>query len=184
MKTGPAPIGLPKRSGCQLALYTIFGVGLLVVVAIGIAVWLFLESEEGQQVVEAAKQGASWITEASQAPGTAELREAGCNNALVSEMSQAIDVFVGFLHDETQKSELLEEMKSARGLDTQRLVMCSLSPIGGTEPDCGALARTYADAVPSAPEHFLLVVLREGDDAPTCRGIYSTDGTLVEANAF
>ena len=184
MEIGPEPIGPPKRSGCRLALYTIFGLGLFAIVAVGIALWLFLESEQGQRVVEAAKQGASWMTEASQAPGTAELREAGCNNALVSEMSKAIDTFMAFLPDETQKSELLEEMESAGGLETQWLVMCSLSPLGATEPDCGELARTYADAVPSAPESFLLVVLRQGDDAPSCRGIYSADGTLVRTPAF
>ena len=184
MEIGPEPIGPPKRSGCRLALYTIFGLGLFAIVAVGIALWLFLESEQGQRVVEAAKQGASWMTEASQAPGTAELREAGCSNALVSEMSKAIDTFMSFLPDETQKSELLEEMESAGGLETQWLVMCSLSPLGAAEPDCGELARTYADAVPSAPESFLLVVLRQGDDAPSCRGIYSADGTLVRTPAF
>ena len=184
MEIGPEPIGPPKRPGCRQALYAIFGLGLFVIVAVGIALWLFLESEQGERVVEAAKQGASWITEASQAPGTAELREAGCNNALISEMSKAIGVFRAFLPDETQKIEFLEEMESADGLETQLLVMCSLPPLGVDEPDCGELARTYADAVPSAPERFLLVVLRQGDDAPTCRGIYSTDGTMLETPAF
>ena len=124
------------------------------------------------------------MTEASQAPGTAELREAGCSDALVSEMSKAIDIFMAFLPDETQKSELLQEMDSAGGLDTQLLVMCSLSPLESNEPDCGKLARTYADAVATAPDRFLLIVLRQGDDAPSCRGIYSTDGSLLETPAL
>jgi len=179
METGPEPIGPPKRSGCRIALYAIFGLGLFVIVGIGVAVWLFLESEEGQRVVEAAKQGATWMTEASQAPGTEELREAGCSDALVSEMSKAIDIFMAFLPDETQKSELVEQLESAGGLDTRLLVMCSLSPLQSDEPDCGILARTYADAVAPAPDRFLLIVLRQGEDAPRCRGIYSTDGTLL-----
>ena len=136
---GPFRIRGDNLGGTTLGFgcfFGFFGLGLFAIVAVGIALWLFLESEQGQRVVEAAKQGASWMTEASQAPGTAELREAGCNNALVSEMSKAIDTFMAFLPDETQKSELLEEMESAGGLETQWLVMCSLSPLGATKPDC------------------------------------------------
>ena len=58
--------------------------------------------------------------------------------------------------------------------------MCTLPSIGLANPECGDLARTYAEAVLTAPDSFYLVVIRQGEDSPRCQGIYSTDGTLLE----
>ena len=182
MEIGPEPIGPPKRSGCMVALYVLFGVGLFVIVGGGIATWLFLQTEQGQKVIEVVKQGAEWMTEASQAPGTAELRDAGCEMALVSEMSKAFDLFMTLVPDEEAKSEALEQMEAAGDLHERLLVMCTLPRIGLADLDCGRFARTYSEAVPTAPESFLLVVIRQGDDAPSCQGIYSTDGTLLQTS--
>ncbi len=104
MEIGPEPIGPPKRSGCMVAVYVLFGVGLFVLVGGGIATWLFLQTEQGQKIVEVVKQGTEWMTEASRAPGTAELRDAGCEMALVSEMSKAFDHFLKLQPDGEQKS--------------------------------------------------------------------------------
>jgi hypothetical protein len=180
MEIGPEPIGPPKRSGCMVTVYVLFGVGLFVLVAGGIATWVFLQTEQGQKVVEVVKQGAEWMTEATQAPGTAELRDAGCEMALVSEMSKAFDLFMTLLPDEEQKREVLEQMEAAGNLQERLLVMCTLPRTGLADPDCGGLARTYAEAVPTAPDSFFLVVVQPGDDAPSCQGVYSTDGTLLE----
>ncbi len=184
MEIGPEPIGPPKRSGCMLAVYVLFGVGIFVLVAGGIATWLFLQTEQGQKIVEVVKQGAEWMTEASQAPGTAELRDAGCEMALVSEMSKAFDLFMTLVPNEEQKNEVLEQMEAAGNLQERLLVMCTLPRIGLAAPDCGGLARTYGEAVPTAPESFFLVVIRQGDDAPSCQGIYAADGTLLETPEF
>ena len=162
------------------ALYALLAVGLFVVVAGGIASWLFLQTEQGQKVMEVVKQSAEWITEASQAPGTVELRSAGCEMALVSEMSRAVDLLMALVPDEEQERELLEQMESAGNLRERLLVICTLPRNSPDEPDCGGLARTYGEAVPSAPESFFLVAIRQGDDTPRCQSIYSTDGTLLE----
>lgn len=179
MEIGPEPIGPPKRSGCMLALYVLFGVGLFVLVAGAIGTWVFLQTEQGQKVVKAVKQGTEWMIEASQAPGTAELREAGCEMALVSEMSKAFDLFMTLVPDDEKKSETREKMEAA-GLAERLLVLCTLPRIGVSEPNCEDLARTYGDAVPTAPESFFLVAMRQGNDAPSCQGIYAPDGTLLE----
>lgn len=180
MEIGPGPIEPPKRSGCIVALYVLFGAGLFLLVAGGIAVWVFLQSEQGQKIVEVASQGLEWMTEASQAPGTAELREAGCDVALVSEMSRAFELVMTLVPDEEQKSEVLEKMGAAGNLQEQLLVMCTLPRLGLGEPDCSKFARTYSEAVPAGPETMFLLVMRQGADAPSCQGIYSTDGTLLE----
>jgi hypothetical protein len=87
----PEPIGPggPKeRSGCLVALYVVLGLGVLLIVIAGIGSWLFLRSEEGQRVLEAARQGVEWAEDAAQAPGTAELRESGCETAMVTRFGQ------------------------------------------------------------------------------------------------
>ena len=59
----PEPIGPggPKeRSGCLVALYVVLGLGLLLIVIAGIGSWLFLRSEQGQRVLEAARQCVVW----------------------------------------------------------------------------------------------------------------------------
>lgn len=197
MATGPEPIGPPKlwrgkrtppkstgsarRSGCRVALYTLLGVGLLVVVVTGIATWSYLQTEQGQKLIEVAKQSADWMAEASQAPGTAELRSAGCQVALVSEMSEAVDLLAMLVSDEEREREMLAQMESAGSLQVSLLVICTLPRKSPDDPDCGGLARTYGTAVPSAPGGFFLVAIRQGDAAPSCQAAYAGDGSLTES---
>jgi hypothetical protein len=178
------PIGPPKRSGCLVALYVLFGVGLFIVVAGGLALYVFLQSERGQQVVQVVKDGAEWLTVATQAPGTPELREAGCETAMVSSAISAFEVFSVFVPDEGKREEIRSQLEQDAGgydLEELELVICALPRFGGQAPPCDEIARTYASAVPAVPDSFYVLVVRQGADAPACQGIYSPDGTLLES---
>jgi hypothetical protein len=164
----------------MLALYGLFGAGLFVIVAGGVATWLFLQTEQGQKVVQGVEQAAEWMTEAIQAPGTTELRAAGCEMALVSEASQAADLFRTLLPSQEQTSQMLEQMEAAGNLRERQLVMCSIASADRADPSCEELAQTYGEAVHRPSESFFLVVIRQSDDSPQCQGLYSADGTLLE----
>ncbi len=170
----------------MIALYVLFAVGLFFVVAGSIATYFFLQSEQGQQILQVAKQGAEWVTVASQAPGTDELRDAGCEAAMVSDAGSALDIFMTLLPEEkgAEARSALEAQVGSQPLDELVLVICTLPRFTVRRPDCEDLARRYGDAVATAPPNFYLLVMEQGQDAPSCQGIYAPDGTLVEATNF
>jgi hypothetical protein len=180
----PAPYEQPprKRSGCLVALYVLFGIGLFIVVAGGIGIWVFLQTEQGQKVMQVAKSGAEWITVASTAPGTEELRGAGCETAMVGNAGSALDVFMILIPEEEKQAELREQLSMQAGegnLDDLLLVICTLPRFTVSAPACEDLARTYSSAVEDEPDSFYVMVMQQGQDAPTCQGIYDPDGMLL-----
>ena len=97
-----------------MALYVLFGIGLFGVVVGGIGIWAFLQTEEGQQIMQVAKDGAEWMVVASQAPGTEELRETGCEVALVSDAGSAMDIFTSFIPEDGKSQDLREQLAAER----------------------------------------------------------------------
>lgn len=173
----PEPIGPGgpgrRRSGCLVALYVAFGFGALVVVGSAIAAWIFLRSETGQHVLAAAKEGASFAQEAAGAPGTDALREAGCENAMVSTFGRMMDVAAHLLPPEKagqlQKSPLAQET----------VVLCQIGMFSKHQPDCGAMASVYGSAVSDPPARFVVMVQRQGLGQRACQGFYAPDGRFL-----
>ena len=170
-----------KRSGCLVALYVLFGIGLLGLVIGGIGVWAFLRTEEGQRVLQVAQDGAAWVVEASNAPGTPELRELGCEAAMVSNADAAVDVFMTLIPEAEKQEQLRNDLASGAGenLDELRIIVCTVGRFAGPAPDCAAISQTYSRAVYDAPDSFYVLAIRQGQDAPSCQGIYASDGTLL-----
>jgi hypothetical protein len=172
-----------KRSGCMVALYVLFGIGLFFVVAGGLATYFFLQSDQGQKILQVAKDGAEWITVASQAPGTEELREAGCEAAMVSDAGSALDIFMTLIPDPGKQDEIREELEAEAGqtsLDELLIVVCTLPRFSVNPPRCEELAQTYGNAVSTAPLSFYVLVVAQGQNEPPCQGMYSPDGRLVD----
>jgi hypothetical protein len=167
-----------ERSGCLIALYALFAVGLFVLVIGALTAYVALRSPQGQKVVEAAKQGMSWILEAQRAPGTAELREAGCATALVTSLSDAAEIFSELMPEQAQRE--LEQGEGARQLEHD-MVVCVVGRMTLAPPDCSGVARIYAAAPGSPSESFIVRVQRQGNDAATCQGLYDAEGELIES---
>jgi hypothetical protein len=178
------PVGEPqKRSGCIVALYVLFGIGLFVLVAGGLSTYFFLQSEQGQKILQVAKDGAEWVTVASQAPGTEELREAGCEAAMISDAGSAVDIFMTLIPEPGKQAEIREELEAQAGqtsLDELLLVICTLPRFNVNSPRCEELARTYGDAVSTAPLSFYVLVVAQGRDEPSCQGMFAPDGRLLD----
>ena len=171
----------------MIALYALFAIGLFFIVAGGLATYFFLQSERGQQVMQAVQDGAEWLTVASQAPGTEALREAGCETAMVSSAEAAFEIFSTVIPEAEQEAEIRGKLEQAAGgqdLDDLLLVICTLPRLSVGDTRCDELARTYANAVDETPDSFYVLAIRAGDDGPSCQGVYAPDGTLLESPDF
>jgi hypothetical protein len=156
-----------------VALYVVLGLGALLIVLTGIATWLFVRSEEGQRVLEAAREGVALAEAAGQAPGTEQLRESGCETAMVTTFGQMFDLAAEFLPAE-QRGEIEESP-----LADETLVLCMLGVFSDAAPDCGDVARVYGAAVPDPPERFVVVVEKQGLSQGQCQGFFAPDGRFL-----
>jgi hypothetical protein len=161
-----------QRSGCLTAVYVALGLGLLMLLATGIGIWVFLRSETGQRVMEAAREGITHAREAASAPGTGALRGAGCDQAMVLPLGRIFEILGVTPGSRGGRS-------GTRRLPSETVVLCQLSRLDAG-PDCAGVARVYADAVPTAPERFAVLVQALGGRSK-CEGIYAPDGSFLES---
>ena len=141
-------------------------VGLVVVsgVVFGIIVWRVATSEEGKKLVNAVSSGAQLAAEAQNAPGTAELRALGCQQAMVMD-AQKIGDIVGQFGD-------AGALKSGPHL----VVTCDAGN-AAKAPTCDQVASTYAHAVGGrAASSFEVTVDARHDKTANCAVAYDAEG--------
>jgi len=142
----------PKKgmNGCLLAALIVGGVCVLIAAVVGIFIW-----KAAKVITAAAEDGLN-------APGTAELRAAGCDAAVIMDMSKISALF------DAGSTTAAESV----------IVSCSVAS-GKTAPKCDDLAKTYAKAVGGSRGNFLVQVTPQGGAAPTCKKVYSPAGTFI-----
>jgi hypothetical protein len=149
---GP-PQGPPPRkgmNGCLLAALIVGGLVIFIGVIGGIVVW-----KAAKTITQVAEQGLN-------APGTPELRAAGCDAAVVMDMSKI--------------SSLFDAGAASAGTEGI-LISCSTTP-GRATPSCDDLAKTYVKAV-AAPATNILVEVQPRGAAPTCKKVYGPKGNYL-----
>jgi hypothetical protein len=168
----PPPAPPQGRSGCLTALYIVLGLGLVALVVLIVGGWLFLRSETGQQVMTTVREGVTLAQEASTAPGTEALRDAGCGQALVMSAARLRDV----------AGAIVTGLPEGAGLaGAERVLFCQASRGGDPPPACADLVRRYAGAVDDAPDRMAVLVQVAGQSDAACQGVYSPDGTFLAA---
>jgi hypothetical protein len=171
MNPAPAtPEPAKKTSGCLIALLIVGGVVALSCMIGGFFVWRATQSEEGKKIFGAMGKGLDVIAKAKKAPGTPELRAAGCRDAMVTDAREVLHVFDGFvdagevpLNDE--KSDLL-------------FITCEPA---GDPLDCDRLAEIYVKA--AKPDVGFTVIVsspKSVDKEPDCSRRYDAAGKPVE----
>lgn len=173
MSSVPPPLPPSERkprSGCLTALYIMLGLGAFILVVGAIGIWLFLRSETGRQFTETVSSGIALTTEATRAPGTQELRAAGCSQAMVIPAARMFELLGAAAPEVRAESGAFGE---------QTVVMCQLSTADDSAPDCADVARIYAAAVPDGPERFGVIVQAQRGGA-LCDGAYGRDGSRLE----
>jgi hypothetical protein len=163
-----------QRSGCLTVLWVVLGLLALMAVTFGVGTCMFLRSETGQKVVRTAREGITMAREATTAPGTAQLRDRGCEVAMVMAFNRIFDVLKEI------SPEAAEEAKSETMGGSGTLVMCQVPRGSNSAPDCSEVAQIYSSAVPEPPERFGVMVQDSGGREPRCQGIYAPDGTFLE----
>lgn len=162
-----------SRPGCRIAVAVV--AALLVLCGLGVAlvgysIWTSPAVQAGVRAVGPAME----MTRAGMvAPGAQALRDAGCRQALVYS---------------PEMMERFVEQLALEGLEAPAVpfLVCAVhaSPPGaatdaGGPPDCDALARTHADAVPLAPPEVIVTVFVAGRGPPHCAAAFDRDGARV-----
>lgn len=163
--TAPAP----KRNGCLIALMVVGGLAGLVCLGSSIAVFVAARSDTGKKIFSAIDQGVKLAEAGVNAPGAEELRAAGCPEAMVMDMKDAMAIAGAFFDG---------------GLDDADLDYMSVNcqaPAGSKAelPSCEAIAEVYAKAVPSE-RAFVVQVKRASQQKPQCQQQFTGDGTFVK----
>jgi hypothetical protein len=168
-----------KRSGCAITLYIMGAVGLLVLligvivlIVAGVKVTRFVGSEQGQKLIEGMGEAIEMAQESENAPGAAELREAGCDSAMVTTTDAMLGIIGAFADEED-----MAEIENIAPPGTVWII-CNAT-FGGDPMDCGDVARIYGEAVPTAEGEILVQAEAAGRPNSRCFGFYAPDGTLI-----
>lgn len=168
------PAGPPKKkgmsTGCVVALVVVlvfFGSIGAIVLLIGYKV---SQDKDVQNVFGAIGEAATIMAEAQSAPGTAELRAIGCEQAMALDPAKMLKIADRFV-------DAGGSPPSATPPEVERIVMCQVGAFG-TAPSCDDAARVYVRG--AAPRgKFMLTVQQGSSKNKQCSGVYSASGVLV-----
>jgi hypothetical protein len=165
MPRGPLPPG-PKKSGhgCLIALGIVGAVLLALIIVVVVVLQRAANSPEGRKVLGLVRDTARVVGESTTAPGTKELRELGCDSAMVMDMNSWMRVF----------GADGGVPRPAGQLDL--FVICGAG-VFKTPPSCERVAQTYVGAVGTARGPFQVMVQKQGRNRPLCAVCYDAGGT-------
>ena len=165
----PAPQPRPKKSGngCLIALAVVGGLAVLLVVVVGAGIWRFAGTKEGKAMFSAIGEATKAAAEAQSAPGAAEVRALGCDQAMV------VDV--------ARMSKLFEQLDASapRKEEYSVMVMCQVGLLGHGAPTCDEVAGAYRTAVGTLPGPFVAHVKHQGRSGEVCSTLYDAGGKKV-----
>jgi hypothetical protein len=152
----------PERSGLRVFLYILLALGGLgVLTCAGIAFFVARNP--------AVRELVSTMAGAQSAPGTEQLRDAGCTVAQVFDLGGAMAIL----------SELDEQFGQAPEALDMTMVQCIVPKTNPGGLDCDAVARVYSSAIAEPRKRFVTQVVAQGSDQPPCQIVYSGDGTPI-----
>jgi hypothetical protein len=163
---GPPPVK-KGMSGCLLA-FLIAG-GLFLLVAVGGGIWAYMQFSE---FIGATKDMAKLMIEAQNAPGAAEIRKLGCNQAIVLDMAKLSEVAQRF-EDEIARREGRSAKKLDLGEEATYFVQCQA---GFTDKiSCQAVADAFVGAVEPSGK-FVVQVADAGGNQQQCNEAFDAKG--------
>jgi hypothetical protein len=161
----PAPVQPKKGRGCLIAIAILGGFFVLGGLGVGFFVWRVANSEEGRKIVSAVSSGAQMVQEATNAPGTAELRALGCQTAAVL--------------DAEKLAQFAAQFGDAGHVDMEgaRLAVTCQVKRGAGAPTCDQAAATYVRAIGGhAAGVFDMSVQVANEHGASCEGRYDASG--------
>jgi hypothetical protein len=169
-----------SRKGCLIILYAMAAAGLLVLVGgalfllvAGVGMVSLGSSERGQEIVKGIVETTELALEATTAPGTDELRAAGCDQAMVTTVGGMMGAISTFVPEQDRDTIDIESHGD------EVYVMCQISLFGTADLDCPGVARIYGAAVTEPPGRFVVMIDDQRDKERRCLGYYDAEGVYV-----
>jgi hypothetical protein len=157
----------PSNRGCWIALAVAGCVGVLIVILGAVAITFLASSKEGKAVIATFNETSKMMEDAAKAPGTAELRAAGCDGAMALDLSRLDRIASGSAGD--AGSFVIDAVT----------VTCVVSD-ARSAPACDHLAKVYVRAGGVTRSEFsLTVTMQDGRDV--CASRYDASGTFIRA---
>ncbi len=152
----------PERSGLRVFLYVLLALGALGALTCGSLIFFAARNPAVREFVET-------MAGAQSAPGTQQLREAGCSVAQVFDLGSAMALLSEFDEELAQTPEVLD----------MTLVQCVVSKPNPGGLGCDEVAGIYSAAVPEPPDRFLVQVSFQFSSQDPCQVVYGPDGTPI-----
>jgi hypothetical protein len=171
-----APNQPPSGSSSVLK---VLGIIFLVLLLLGIALfgscmYCVVSNPEMRKAGSIMGEAMRMSMEANKAPGAAELRAAGCDEAMIMDMRPLLAKV-----EELEKEGGEANFQKPDEEWQKTTVLCHFA---GEEAglDCAAVAKAFGEAVETPPEMFAVTVqVGTRGREPACQGVYRPDGTLV-----
>jgi hypothetical protein len=152
-----------NRSGLRVFLYVLLALGGLGVLTCGGLLFFLARNPAVQEFVET-------IAGSQSAPGTQQLRDAGCALAQVFDFESALALLSEFDAAKVGEADALLNMT---------MVQCVLAKTDSSGLGCDEVAKIYSSAVPEPPDRFLVQVMVQPSSQADCRVVYGADGTPI-----
>jgi len=154
-----------KSNGCLIALAILGGLFLLGGVIVGVVLYGVATSEEGQKVMKLMGGGIQMAQKARNAPGAAELRGIGCDEAMVMDLREV-----------KQLADELDARQQGKMPDDDVMVTCALAFGSTKEISCEEVAKVYLEAIAEKPASFLVTVQDQTGRDPKCMARFGGNG--------
>ena len=166
----PPPGGQTSKksgwSGCLIAALVVLGLLLLAGGVAAWSAWRWATQGSGKKVFGVVGEAMRASEEALKAPGTRELRAAGCRQAVVVDLSTLLKM----------GEDLGARTERKRG-SAELMVYCTVGEDGS---GCDQVAAVYVKALGGRAAHdFVATVGREGRKETVCSRHYSETGALL-----
>jgi hypothetical protein len=165
----------PQRAGMPTAVKVLLILGLLFLLFIGgfvgVCAYCVAANPELRQMGKLMGESVRMSIAATKAPGTRELREAGCAQAMVMDMRRIAELVKEIDESEHGSAEQAEDLGTV-------MVVCQVSS-SEDALSCEDVARTYGAAVENPPAEFAAVVQTRFPQEAVCEGVYGPDGTRL-----
>jgi hypothetical protein len=163
----PAPEPAPEKVAAVRRGFKILGGVIVFFLVGGITLGVVLmQNPRVRNMVHVLREGVGAAVAGQHAPGTDELRAAGCTTAMVLDVRAAMKRIAPTADVESGP---------AAGLG-DALVICAVT--AETTLTCEHVAEIYGRAVPSGAP-FAVTLQGRGSKEPNCSGLFSRDGTRL-----
>jgi hypothetical protein len=157
-------------SGCVIALLVVGILAVVAALAVGIGVYLFATSSVGKTAIKLVDEAPKLAEKGMNAPGMAEVRALGCDQAFVLDMNDVGELM----------SDIIDAGSGKTGMPDGLIITCQVRP-GARAPSCDDVASTYVAKVKTASKDFMVTVQEQGKSGARCESSYDASGAPISA---